>query len=95
MEEGDPRDYFPLLPHEQIHWCLQREQFPPCREGSRALKPKAGRGRVLSADWNDIWGRQCSTSFNTAKFHAQQELGLKIDQDANEGLAHTVCMTRQ
>lgn len=49
---------------------------------------------MLSVDRNDVWGRQRGSSFNTAKFHAQQEEGLKIDQDANEGLAHTVCMTR-
>lgn len=70
------------------------EQLLVCREGSCALKPKARRGRVLFVDRNDAWGRQRGTSFNTIKFHAQREQGLKIARDANEGLAHTVCTTR-
>jgi len=49
---------------------------------------------VLFVNWHDVWGRQCGNSFNTAKFHAQQEQGLKIAWDSNEGLAHTACMTR-
>lgn len=65
-----------------------------CRAVSCALKPQAGRCRVPFGNQNNVWGRHCGNSFNTARFHAQQEEGLKIEQDANEGLAHTICTMR-
>lgn len=70
------------------------EQTLVCREVNCALKLKAGRGRVPFVGRNDVWERHCGNSFNAASFHVQQEELLKIEQDANEGLVHTICTMR-